>query len=141
MLNKSCFMGRLVRDPELRTTQSGTPVSTYTIAVDRGRKGDDGKSIADFVDCVAWDKKSDFAQNWLTKGMLIAVCGRMQSRSWEDKHKQKRTSWELIIEEQHFCESKRDRAPSPADCPEAYGIPNASDTEFSELGDDSDVPF
>lgn len=149
MLNKIQIQGRLTRNPEQRYTQSNIPVSTYTLAVDRGRKDANGNSQADFIDCVAWNKKSEFAQKYMNKGAMFIVTGRLQSRHWEDKHGNKRTSWEVIVDEQIFCESKKDRAPSPADDPTAYGydapapsfdMPTGN-AGFSELEDDSDVPF
>ena len=137
MINSIILMGRLTRDPDIRYTQSQMPVAQYTLAVDRGYKNQDGKSTADFIPCVAWDKRADFARDYLHKGQLIAVEGRLQTRSWEDKQGNKRTAYEVIVNSHHFCESKRaERPPHPADC-----APPPESDDFTEMPDDGEVPF
>lgn len=110
MINKCILMGRLTRDPELRHTASNTPVTTFTLAVDRGvkRTNDPAQQTADFIDIVAWESRADFAAKWFRKGQLVAVCGRLQSRKWQDNNGNNRTSFEVIADELHFAESKRD---------------------------------
>ncbi len=112
MINKCILMGRLTRDPELRHTASNTPVTTFTLAVDRNvrRTNDSAQQTADFIDIVAWDTKADFAAKWFRKGQLVAVCGRVQSRKWQDNNGNNRTSIEVVADELHFAESKRDNA-------------------------------
>ncbi|MBR4942059.1 MAG: single-stranded DNA-binding protein, partial [Clostridia bacterium] len=97
-------------DPELRHTASNTPVTTFTLAIDRNvrRTNDAAQQTADFIDIVAWDTKADFAAKWFRKGQLVAVCGRIQSRKWQDNNGNNRTSIEVIADELHFAESKRD---------------------------------
>ena len=103
MLNKAILMGRLVKDPELRSTTNGTPVASFTLAVNRRGK-DDG---TDFLDIVAWNKTAEFVSKYFTKGQQVAVAGRIQSRTWEDSNGNKRKSVEIVAEEVHFAESKK----------------------------------
>lgn len=100
-------MGRLTRDPEIRYSQSETPIAVarYSLAVDRRFKRD-GEPDADFFNCVAFGKQGEFAEKYLKKGMLICICGRLQNRSYDDQNGQKRWITEVIIEEQNFGESK-----------------------------------
>lgn len=161
MLNKAILMGRLTRDPELRHTQSNMPVCSFTLAIDRDRKGPNGERQTDFIDCVAWSRSAEFVQQWFTKGMLAIVVGRVQSRSWEDKNGNKRVSIEINCDEVSFGETKKSResnqggaydsgsqvrpessysgAQTPAP---SFDLP-AGDSDFAELTDDdeSDVPF
>ncbi len=151
MLNKVILMGRLVRDPELRYTQSNLAVASFTIAVDRNRKSE-GQPTADFIDIVAWGKSGEFVSQWFQKGSLIVVVGRLQSRNWEDRNGNKRVSIEVVAEEVQFGESKKSRE-SYGGAAAPYGRENASntapsydlpaeDSDFSELSDDDgDVPF
>ena len=111
MINKCILMGRLTKDPELRHTASNTAVATFTLAVDRGGKKTEGQQTADFIDIVAWESKAEFAAKWFHKGQLVAVCGRIQSRRWQDNNGNNRTSIEIIADELHFAESKKDSAP------------------------------
>lgn len=85
MINHVTLMGRLTRNPEIRYTQNNKPVASYTLAVDRGFKDQNGNSITDFIPCVAWGKIAGFAQDYLYKGTLIAVEGRLEQRNWTDK--------------------------------------------------------
>lgn len=104
MLNKAILMGRLTADPELRHTQSNIPVTSFTLAVDRtfGKE-----KQTDFLDIVAWRNTAEFVFKWFSKGMLVAVSGRMQTRTWEDKQGNKRKSTEVVADEVFFAEGKR----------------------------------
>lgn len=135
MLNKAILMGRLVRDPDMRRTQSNTAVASFTLAIDRDRKDQNGNKQTDFIDCVAWGKQADFVCQWFTKGMLAIVCGRVQSRNWEDKNGSKRTSIEVNCEEISFGETKKSREHGGA------RREDIGSDSFEELGDDDDVPF
>ena len=104
-MNKVILIGRLAADPEIRTTNSGTKVATYRLAVDRRKKAD-GTQEADFLTCVAWDKAASFAQQYLTKGRKIAVEGRLQSRTYDAQDGSKRSVVEIIVESHEFCDSK-----------------------------------
>lgn len=104
MLNKVILMGRLTADPELRHTQSNIPVTSFTLAVDRGY-GQDKQT--DFLDIVAWRKTAEIVSQWFSKGMLVAVSGRLQTRTWEDKQGNKRKAVEVVADEVFFAESKK----------------------------------
>jgi len=109
MLNHITIMGRLTRDPELRTTQSGVSVASFTLAVDRDFGGrDGGERQTDFIDCVAWRQTGEFISKYFTKGRMAVVSGRLQSRKWETKEGEKRTSWEVVVDNAYFGDSRRD---------------------------------
>lgn len=141
MLNKVILMGRLTRDPEMRYTQSNTPVTSFTLAIDRDRKGPNGERQTDFIDCVAWGKQAEFVKSWFAKGVMAIVVGRIQSRNWEDRNGNKRTSIEINANEVLFGESKKDKA-APKSEPDTplFDLP-VSDDDFTELDDMSGVPF
>ena len=141
MLNKAVLMGRLTRDPEMRYTQSNTPVTSFTLAIDRDRKGPNGERQTDFIDCVAWGKQAEFVKSWFAKGMMAIVVGRIQSRNWEDRNGNKRTSVEINANEVLFGESKKAKsAPKPEPDTPLFDLP-VSDDDFTELDDMSGVPF
>ena len=109
MLNHITIMGRLTRDPELRSTQSGVSVTSFTVAVDRDFGGrDGGERQTDFIDCVAWRQTGEFVSKYFHKGSMIVVSGRLQSRKWQDRDGNNRTSWEVVADNVYFGESRRD---------------------------------
>ena len=109
MLNHITIMGRIVRDPELRRTNSGTAVASFTIAVDRDFGGrDGGEKETDFIDCVAWRQTGEFVSKYFTKGRMAVVSGRLQIRTWTDKDGNKRRSADVVAENVYFGDSKRD---------------------------------
>ena len=109
MLNHIVIMGRLTRDPELRTTQAGVSVTSFTVAVDRDFGGrDGGERQTDFIDCVAWRSTGEFVSKYFHKGSMIVVSGRLQSRKWQDREGNNRTSWEINADNVYFGESRRD---------------------------------
>lgn len=108
MLNHNTIMGRLVRDPEIRRTNSGKAVCSFTIACDKPGKD----SGASFIDCVAWEKTADFIGNYFAKGSMIVLEGRLESRQYETKDGQKRTVLEVVVSQAHFCERKKEEAPA-----------------------------
>lgn len=99
-LNVVTLMGRLTADPELRTTPGGVSVSTFRIAVDRGFSKEEQKT--DFIDLVAWRGTAEFVCRYFRKGSLIAVSGSLQTRSYEDKNGNRRTAWEVEVNQAHF---------------------------------------
>ena len=109
-MNKAILMGRVVRDPELRTTNSQVPMATFTIAIDRKFKSASGEREADFILCVAWRSQAEFVSKFFQKGNKILVVGSIQSRNWEDKDENKRTTTEVIVDEIYFVESKGQRS-------------------------------
>ena len=151
MLNKAILMGRLTRDPELRHTQSNMPVCSFTIAIDRDRKGPNGERQADFIDCVDWSRTAEFVQQWFTKGMMAIVFGRIQSRNWEDKNGNKRVSVAVNCDEVSFGETKkaRDSYRSGGSYDSGSQISASSpksdlpmdNADFAELDGDGEVPF
>lgn len=105
MLNHIVIMGRLTRDPELRHTAIGTPVASFTLAVDRDFSGrDGGEKETDFIDVVAWRHTGEFVSKYFRKGSMIVIAGRLQSRKWEDNDGNKRTSWEINAASAYFAE-------------------------------------
>ena len=109
MLNHITIMGRLTRDPELRSTQSGVSVTSFSVAVERDFSGrDGGERQTDFIDCVAWRQTGEFVSKYFHKGSMIVVSGRLQSRKWQDRDGNNRTSWEIVADNVYFGESRRD---------------------------------
>lgn len=148
-MNQIVLMGRLTRDPELRRTQSGTAVASYTLAVDRGYTSrDGGERQTDFIDCVAWRGTGEFVSKYFVKGQMAAVTGRLQIRDWTDRDGNKRRSAEVVVDNVYFTESKKSRdaagfAPAPArnDYDSGYSAP-VTGSDFAELDeDDGDLPF
>ena len=106
MLNRIVIMGRLTRDPELKYTQSNTAVCNFTVAVDRDYTPQGEQKQADFIDVVAWREKGEFVSKYFTKGRMIYVDGRLQSRKWTDQQGNNRTSWEINADQVGFCGDK-----------------------------------
>ena len=103
MLNHIVIMGRLTRDPELRHTQSGTAVASFTVAVDRDFKDKEtGERKTDFIDCVAWRSTGEFVSKYFAKGRMAVVEGRLQLRDWKDKEGNKRRSAEVLASSVYF---------------------------------------
>ena len=153
MLNKIIIMGRLTRDPELRRTQTGTPVASFSLAVDRDFKDKStGERATDFIDVVAWRQTGEFVSRFFTKGRMAVVEGRLQMRDWTDKEGNKRRSAEVVADNVYFADSKREgdggysapaysAAPADYSAPSGYSVPSEGD-QFAELsGDDGELPF
>ena len=123
--NHIAIMGRLTRDPELRRTNSGTPVASFTVAVDRDRAPEGQEKETDFIDCVAWRGTGEFVEKYFKKGSMIVVSGRLQIRNWTDKDGGKRRSAEVVADNVYFGEPKKDgqssyQQPAPAPQSNAY---------------------
>lgn len=127
MLNKIMIMGRLAKDPELRRTNGGTPVTSFTLAVDRDFKGQNGEKETDWIDVVAWRNTAEFVSKYFSKGRMAVVEGRLQIRNWTDKDGNKRKSAEVLADNVYFGDSKMVNAPAEA--------------AFTEIEDDDDWPF
>ncbi|MCL2083494.1 MAG: single-stranded DNA-binding protein [Oscillospiraceae bacterium] len=108
MLNRISLMGRLTRDPELRTIPSGASVASFSLAVDRRFTKQGEEKQTDFIDIVVWRERAEFVHKYFRKGQLVAIDGRLQSRNWEDKHGQKRVSIEVVADNVYFAERKSD---------------------------------
>jgi len=141
MLNAITIMGRLTRDPELRYTQAGTPVASFTLAVDRDfAPKDGGERETDFIDCVAWRGTGEFVSKYFSKGQMAVASGRLQIRPWEDKDGNKRRSAEIVAEHVYFGESKKDGYGSGEKGPRpAKGFVPIEGPEGD--GGDGDLPF
>ena len=144
MLNKAILMGRLVADPELRRTPNNNSVTSFTLAVNRSFTRQGEQPQTDFIDIVAWGKTAEFVSRYFVKGQQVAVAGRIQTRMWEDKQGNKRKSVEVVAEEVHFAEPKRDSQPRN-EMPQQGGfdpMAGLGGNAFAALpGDDNDLPF
>ena len=151
MLNHIVIMGRLTRDPELRHTQAGTAVASFTVAVDRDFKDKEtGERKTDFIDCVAWRSTGEFVSKYFAKGRMAVVEGRLQLRAWQDKERNRRVSTEILVSNVYFGDSKpkddgsaggKAKAGKDDDfqLPEGFGT---SGDGFADLADDDgDLPF
>ena len=148
MLNKIILMGRLTRDPELRRTQSGTAVTSFSIAVDRDFKSQNGEKETDFIDIVAWRSTAEFVSKYFSKGRMAVVEGRLQTREWTDKEGGKRIATEIVADNVYFGDAKRDGAPAvQPGFDQSYAAPapatfSAPASDFSMLSDDDgELPF
>ena len=126
MLNRIILMGRLTRDPVLRRTQNGIPVTSFPLAVDRDLQSPGGEKETDFIDIVAWRQTAEFVSKYFTKGRMAVVEGRLQIRDWKDREGNNRRSAEVQADNVYFGDSKRDSAPGGYDAPPAYGVPASS---------------
>ena len=128
MLNSITIMGRIGKDIELRRTNNGNAVCTFSLAVDRDRKEQDGSRITDWINCVAWRQNAEYVSKYGAKGRIVGLEGRLQSRSYEDKNGNKRTVWEVMVNNLYFA----DKAETTTE----------STTTLEEIpDDDGDLPF
>ena len=158
MLNKIVLMGRLTREPELRYTPQNVPVCTITLACERDFAPQGTQREADFIDVVAWRSTGEFVSKYFSKGRMIVVSGRLQSRKWQDREGNNRTSWEINADSCYFGDSKKDteagnNAPSTgggyyAQQGQYQGggrtatrPPDVSPSPYEELDDDGELPF
>lgn len=151
-MNKVILMGRLTRDPEMRYSQGAEPIAVarYTLAVNRGFKRE-GEPDADFINVVAFGKRGEFAEKYFKKGQQVAIIGRLQVSSYDDKEGNKRWSTDVIIDEQYFAESKRafeERSKyegqaynNYSDTPQASTSPEGFMPVGQDFEDDDDLPF
>ena len=148
MLNNVVLIGRLVADPELRTTTSGKSVATFRIAVDRSYTKPGEQKQADFINIVAWESSATFVTRYFTKGSMIALRGEIQTRNYEDSSGNKRTAFEVIAREVRFCGDKNETSPAAAPATTTYAPAPASTPTYTPAGDDfeeipvdDDLPF
>ena len=148
-INSCIMMGRLTADPELRHTPNNVAVTSFTIAVDRTYAKAGTERQTDFFDVVAWNKTAEFVSRYFHKGQLVAVQGRMETRSYEDKNGIKRKAYEIVAENVHFAEPKRDSAGNtpdmetqPASSPtKPSAEPPQGEQQGIPYGPDDDLPF
>lgn len=131
MLNHITLQGRLTRDVELRRTNSGTAVASFTLAVEDDYSQQDGKRNCNFINCVAWKGTGEFVEKWFHKGDMMLISGRLTMRNYEDKNGNKRTAAEVVVSNIYFCGSKKASAET-----------DAAPQQYDELLDnDNDLPF
>ena len=143
MFNLVVLTGRLTADPELKTTQSGISVTSFSIAVDRRYRAGEEKQT-DFINIVAWRQSAEFVAKYFKKGNMIGIEGSIQTRKYTDKNGNNRTAFEVVANNVQFVETKRDSAPSAVeDNAPAASFSNAGANDFADLGDiaDDDLPF
>jgi len=136
MLNVAVLQGRLVADPELRHTPSDIAVCSFRIAVDRNFTNGSNERQADFIDIVAWRGTAEFVCKYFVKGQMIALNGRIQTRSYEDKNGNKRTAVEVVADNVNFCGSKKD---SESGAQEGHYEERAPMDKYYD--EDDDLPF
>ena len=143
MHNVVVIMGRLTAQPELRTTGNGISVSSFSVAVDRSYQSG-GERQTDFINCVAWRANADFITKYFTKGQMIAIRGTLQQRSYTDKDGNKRTTYDVVVDQAQFCGSKQESggvAPAAKEvAPASFSNVDTGDFEEISMGDD-DLPF
>ena len=133
-INTVALMGRLTADPELRTTNNGTSVISFAVAVDRKYTPSGQERQTDFIDCVAWRQTADFITRYFHKGDLIAIEGEIQTRNYEDKHGNKRKAVEVVVSNVSFCGGKSNS--------NEQGKPGVDVNEFTEADENDDgLPF
>lgn len=145
--NKVILGGRLTADPEVKMTQSGTEVVSFTVAVNRP-KGKDGEQQSDFITCVAWKERAKFISQYFKKGSSICIEGELQTRKWQDNEGNNRYATEVRVSGAHFVDSKGEGAPTQSQSsyapstyvPDAYR-PTQQTFAGAALSDDSDLPF
>ena len=147
MLNQVAIQGRLVRDPELRRTDSGKAVTSFSVACDRDFKNSQtGEKEVDFLDCVAWGSTAETVERYFRKGQMAMVTGRLQIRQYTDKNGQKRRYAEILVSSVYFCGSKESGTQTSSGADNGYSAPAyptpAPAANFAELEDeDAQLPF
>lgn len=147
MLNVVAIIGRMVKDPELKTTNSGKSVCSFRIANDSGYKDANGQSQTNWLDITAWGKTAEFVCKYFPKGSLIAIDGRLQTRQYQDKNGQNRTAVEIVAQNASFCGSKeRVTSPAPQNTAQRPTAPSQRtqgepDADYALIEDYGDLPF
>ena len=141
MLNNTTLQGRIVATPELKTTQTGLSVTSFTLAVERDYTPKGQDKVTDFIDIVAWRQTAEFVTRFFGKGDLIIVQGAIQTRNYEDKNGNKRKAFEIVADKAHFCGAKSSE-PTEQQRANLDGLKGKAglDVETEETGDDS-LPF
>lgn len=149
-MNKVILLGRLARDPEIRTAagENGTTIARYTLAVNRrfSRNSGNGEPTADFISCVSFGRTAEFIEKYITKGRQVCVCGRIQTGSYTNQEGQKVYTTEVVVDEVDFADSRRsDDAPAsaaPAAAPTTMPSPEAADSAGqAAFATDEEIPF
>ena len=146
MLNVVAIVGRMVIDPELKTTNSGKSVCSFRIANDSGYKDASGQRQTNWLDVTAWGKTAEFVCKYFPKGALIAIDGRLQTRQYQDKNGNNRTDVEIVSQNASFCGSKESTSPAPQNATLHLAAPSQRtqgepDADYALIEDDGDLPF
>ena len=141
MFNLVVLTGRLTADPELKKTQNGNSVTSFSIAVNRRFNRSAEEQQTDFINIVVWGQSAEFVSKYFKKGSMIGIEGRIQTRKYTDKNGNNRTAFEVVANNVQFVESKRDSVSSDSEEPASFS--NAGVNEFADLGSvsDDDLPF
>ena len=143
-MNRVCLLGRLTAKPELRYTSTNIPTTRFSIAVNRNFTNSQGQREADFINIVAWAKTGEFCSKYFTKGQQVVVCGRLQTRSYDDKDGKKVYVTEVVAEDTYFADSKREPNANAFDAgfnPSAQPNEAPSSEGFMAIEEDSNLPF
>lgn len=143
-MNKVVLMGRLTKDPDLRyTSGNNTAVASFSIAVNRRVTAKEGQPQADFINIVAWSKTAEFCGKYFTKGMQVAIVGRLQTRTWDDNEGKRHYVTEVVADETYFADSKRSgEGGAGAPAPKTYSEnPTSSGDGFYPMDEDDELPF
>ena len=138
-MNKSILIGRLTREPELKTTQSGVSVTSFSLAVQKRFKDANGEYGADFIDCVAWKNTADFVAKNFGKGKQIGVVGSIQTRTYQTQNGENRKVTEVVVDEAYFVGDKGNGAEKPKTAPSAPPLP--MNEGFMPAPNDDPLPF
>lgn len=146
MLNVVAIIGRMVKDPELKTTNSGKSVCSFRIANDSGYKDASGQSKTNWLDVTSWGKTAEFVCKYFPKGALIAIDGRLQTRQYQDKNGQNRTAVEIVAQNASFCGSKESTSHAPQNAAQRPAAPSQRTqgepvADYALIEDDGDLPF
>ena len=147
-MNKVILFGRLTKDPDLRSTASGIPVCSFTVACDRRYQKQGEERQADFINCIVWQKSAESIAQYFKKGHRIALEGSIQTRSWTDNEGKTRYSTEVVVDQWEFAQSKSEGGAVGQAVPAAAHFPNSTPTEpldgdldgFMPIEDD-ELPF
>lgn len=139
-MNKVILVGRLTKDPELRVTQSGINVCSFTVACDRRFQKAGEERQADFINCIAWRQQADFISKFFTKGMRIALDGSIQTRSWDDNDGNKRYATEVVVDHAEFAQSKNESS-APATGQTSFAAAPSGDIDGFMPVEEEDLPF
>lgn len=133
-INVWAGMGRLCAEPEIKTTQSGVAVLSFTIAVDRNYTPQGQERQADFIDCVAWRGTAEFINRYFHKGSMIAIEGSIQTRNYTDKDEKQRKAVEVVVSQASFCGGKENGTQATSE-PKNASLDVSADDDFEEIGD------
>lgn len=140
MINNVTIMGRLTARPELKTTQSGMPVTSMCIAVERRFQPKEGEKLTDFINCIAWRNTAEFITRFFDRGDMIAVTGEIQTRKYQDKYGNNRTAFEVIVNHASFCGS-RSNSGNNADSNNTPPPVQYDSASLEAISDEDELPF